>query len=150
MVHLRLPALRERPADILELAQRFTRKYAEANGLPVRPLSADAKRLVTKPLEGQRAGTREHHPPGGSPGDRSEIGAEAITTPEGESVQAAASSDPAARAVHAAEAVTRGLVGRTVADVEQDLILDTLDHCLGTAPTPRRSSASPSEPCATS
>ena len=30
-----------------------------------------------------------------------------------------------------AEAVTRGLVGRTVADVERDLILDTLDHCLG-------------------
>ena len=23
------------------------------------------------------------------------------------------------------------MVGRTVADVEQDLILDTLDHCLG-------------------
>ena len=30
-----------------------------------------------------------------------------------------------------AAAVTRGLVGRTVADVERDLILDTLDHCLG-------------------
>jgi hypothetical protein len=30
-----------------------------------------------------------------------------------------------------AEAVTSGLVGRTVADVERDLILDTLDHCLG-------------------
>ena len=27
--------------------------------------------------------------------------------------------------------MTRGLVGRTVADVERDLILDTLDHCLG-------------------
>ena len=48
VVHLRLPALRERPADILELAHHFTRKYAEANGLPVRALSADAKRLVTK------------------------------------------------------------------------------------------------------
>jgi DNA-binding NtrC family response regulator len=24
-----------------------------------------------------------------------------------------------------------GLVGRTLADVERDLILDTLDHCLG-------------------
>ncbi len=30
-----------------------------------------------------------------------------------------------------ATAVTRGLVGRTVVDVERDLILDTLDHCLG-------------------
>ena len=29
------------------------------------------------------------------------------------------------------EAKTRALVGRTVAEVERDLILDTLDHCLG-------------------
>lgn len=35
------------------------------------------------------------------------------------------------RAAQAAEAVNRSLVGRTVADVERDLILDTLDHCLG-------------------
>ena len=28
-------------------------------------------------------------------------------------------------------AATRPLVGRTVADVERDLILDTLNHCLG-------------------
>ncbi len=31
----------------------------------------------------------------------------------------------------AAETVTRALVGRTVADVERDLILETLKHCLG-------------------
>jgi DNA-binding NtrC family response regulator len=30
-----------------------------------------------------------------------------------------------------AGAATRSLVGRTVSDVERDLILDTLDHCLG-------------------
>jgi len=31
----------------------------------------------------------------------------------------------------AAEQVTRTLVGRTVAEVERDLILETLKHCLG-------------------
>ena len=36
----------------------------------------------------------------------------------------------AARAAMAG-ALTRALVGRTVAEVERDLILDTLDHCLG-------------------
>ena len=36
-----------------------------------------------------------------------------------------------ARAAQAAEAVNREMVGRTVADVERDLILQTLDHCLG-------------------
>jgi DNA-binding NtrC family response regulator len=34
-------------------------------------------------------------------------------------------------AAFAAQAVTRALVGRTVADVERDLILETLKHCLG-------------------
>ena len=42
-----------------------------------------------------------------------------------------APADPASRAVHNAEAAARALVGRTVASVERDLILDTLDHCLG-------------------
>ena len=36
-----------------------------------------------------------------------------------------------AHAALAAEQVTRSLVGRTVADVERDLILETLRHCLG-------------------
>jgi two-component system response regulator FlrC len=50
--------------------------------------------------------------------------------PEGEAL-GPAPFDPAARAARTAEAVTRALVGRTVAQVEQDLILDTLDHFLG-------------------
>ena len=57
-----------------------------------------------------------------------EIGPDALLTPEGDTLTA---EGPAARAAQAAEAVTRGLVGRTVAQVECDLILDTLDHCLG-------------------
>jgi two-component system response regulator FlrC len=132
VVHLRLPALRERPADILELAQHFAKKYAEVNGLPVRPLAMDAKRLMSKsPWKGN---VRElentiHRAVLLSSG--AEIDADALMTPEGEALQAAGSSDPVTRAAQAAEAVTRGLVGRTVADVERDLILDTLDHCLG-------------------
>ena len=35
------------------------------------------------------------------------------------------------QAAMAAEQVTRNLVGRTVAEVERDLILETLKHCLG-------------------
>ena len=39
--------------------------------------------------------------------------------------------DPVSVATEAAAVTTRSLVGRTVSDVERDLILDTLDHCLG-------------------
>ena len=47
VVNLKIPPLRDRPADILELAQHFAKKYAEANGLPVRPISAEARRVLT-------------------------------------------------------------------------------------------------------
>src|SRR4249919_3761903 len=46
VVNLKIPPLRERPADILELAQHFATMYAQANGLPQRPLSADARRQL--------------------------------------------------------------------------------------------------------
>ena len=42
-----------------------------------------------------------------------------------------ANQGPASQAAVAAEVVTRNLVGQTVAEVERDLILQTLDHCLG-------------------
>ncbi|GJE10657.1 MULTISPECIES: sigma-54-dependent transcriptional regulator FlbD [Methylobacterium] len=129
VVSLKLPPLRERPADILELAHHFARKYAAVNGVPVRPLSAEARALVLK--NPWRGNVRElentlHRAVLLASGEA--IGSDAILSPEGE---AFAAEGPAARAAQVAEAATRGLVGRTVAQVECDLILDTLDHCLG-------------------
>ena len=46
VVNLKIPPLRERPADIAELAQYFVKKYSAANGVPVRPLSAEARRAL--------------------------------------------------------------------------------------------------------
>src|SRR5215469_12314121 len=46
VVNLKLPPLRERPADVLELAQHFARIYSQGNGLPLRPLSAEARRQL--------------------------------------------------------------------------------------------------------
>ena len=51
--------------------------------------------------------------------------------PDGSGLVDASRNSLAAEAVMAANAVAQSLVGRTVADVERDLILDTLDHCLG-------------------
>jgi two-component system, response regulator FlrC len=131
VVHLRLPPLRERPADVLELANHFARRYAEANGLPARPLSIAAKRLIAgSPWRGNVRELENALHRAVLLAQGSEIGPGAILTPEGEAL-CAPSADPAARAARTAEAVTRALVGRTVADVERDLILDTLDHCLG-------------------
>ncbi|MGN6487573.1 MAG: helix-turn-helix domain-containing protein, partial [Devosia sp.] len=42
-----------------------------------------------------------------------------------------ATASVAMQAAQTAETISRTMVGRTVADVERDLILDTLDHVLG-------------------
>ena len=133
VVNLKIPPLRERPADILELAQHFVRKYSEANGIPLRPLSADARRALVvnrwpgnvRELENtiHRAVLLATGP---------EIGVDAIRAPDGARLEESGGPGPAVtHAALTAEQVTRSLVGRTVADVERDLILETLKHCLG-------------------
>jgi len=131
VVNLKLPPLRERPADVLELAQHFAKLYSQANGVALRPLSADAKRqlsLARWPGNVRELENTMHRAVLMASGD--EIGPDAILSPDGMRLDA---SKPAAvaHAAMAAEAVTRSLVGRTVADVERDLILETLKHCLG-------------------
>jgi DNA-binding NtrC family response regulator len=131
VVNLKLPPLRERPADVLELAHHFARLYSQANGVPLRPLSTDAKRqlsLARWPGNVRELENTMHRAVLMASGD--EIGPEAILSPEG--LRLDQTKPPAvAHAAFAAEAVTRSLVGRTVADVERDLILETLKHCLG-------------------
>lgn len=132
VVNLKIPPLRERPNDIIELGNHFARRYAQMNGLPPRSISHDAKRvLLANPWRGNvrelentlhRAVLLAQGP---------EIGPDAILTPEGESISRDANEAAARKVAEAAEAATRALVGRTVADVERELILDTLDHCLG-------------------
>jgi two-component system, response regulator FlrC len=60
-----------------------------------------------------------------------EIGSEAILSPDGVRLDQHKSAPAVAHAAFAAEQVSRNLVGRTVAEVERDLILETLKHCLG-------------------
>lgn len=60
-----------------------------------------------------------------------EIGVDGILSPDGMRLDQARSTGVAEQAAMAAEQVTRNLVGRTVAEVERDLILETLKHCLG-------------------
>src|SRR5215471_12064809 len=132
VVNLKIPPLRERPADILELAQHFAKKYAEANGVPLRPISADARRVLTAnrwPGNVRELENTIHRAVLMAQGD--EIGPEAILTPDGDRLDVSKTQPAVAHATFAAEQFTRALVGRTVADVERDLILETLKHCLG-------------------
>ena len=131
VVSLRLPALRERPGDILPIAEHYARRYAEANGLPRRDFSPRARALLlSHPWPGNvRELENAVHRAVLLAGEE-EIGAEAI---ELDAVEPAA---PAAEGVAAAPIARMGsgvtaLVGRRMEDVERDLILETLGHCLG-------------------
>jgi two-component system, response regulator FlrC len=134
VVNLRLPALRERPKDILALARYFAHKYAEANGVPFRPIASATERLlISHPWRGNVRELENTIHRSVLLAQGAEITPEAIRLPDGTQVSAHVNlPNTVSAAVQTASVIaTRGLVGRTVADVERDLILDTLDHCLG-------------------
>ena len=133
VVNLRLPPLRERPGDILPMAEFFIRKYAAANGLPPRILSAEARRRLLGhrwPGNVRELENAMHRAVLLASGDIIEEGA--VRLPDG---QPLGPSDAGARAAQVAattaEAISRSFVGQTVAAMEQQLIIDTLEHCFG-------------------
>src|ERR1700733_2008080 len=102
------------------------------NGVIARPLSHEARRTLT--LNYWPGNVRElentmHRAVLMASGE--EIGPEAILTPDGTRIDQQKNAPAVAHAAFAAEQVSRGLVGHTVAEVERDLILQTLRHCLG-------------------
>lgn len=117
VVNLHLPPLRERPADIVMLAGRFAARYTAINALPHRPLGATAIALLK--AHHWRGNVRElencmHRAVLLTTGD--EIGADDLmlqsSAPDGTGTD-------------------QRLVGRTVAEVERDLILKTLRYTMG-------------------
>ena len=149
VVNLKLPPLRERPGDVTALAEHFVKKYAAANGVPERKISDEARRR----LLGHRwsGNVRElenamHRAVLLATGPEIEEGA--LRLPDGqllgEGAAAQSARAPAANggyggqhaavasaAAYAADAATRAFVGQTVAQIEQQLILETLGHCFG-------------------
>jgi DNA-binding NtrC family response regulator len=122
VVNLHVPPLRGRPADILALADHFVKKYAALNGAPERPLSDEARAAIAAapwPGNVRELENAMHRAVLLAAGPI--IGREAIRLPDGGDIR---------RAAAAADAPD-SFVGRTVAEVEQALILHTLDHCLG-------------------
>ncbi|MBE7638575.1 AAA domain-containing protein [Sneathiella sp. P13V-1] len=142
VVTLKIPPLRSRPSDIITLTDHFIGKYSEMNALPLRKISEAAlEKLKRNRWQGN---VRElentiHRAVLLASGD--DIGPEAILMPDGSAIPetattavqtAATAAMPGSAAPQSApEASSGGMVGRTVADVEKDLILNTLEHCLG-------------------
>jgi DNA-binding NtrC family response regulator len=130
VVNLRIPALRERKDDLAALAAFFIEKYAKANGRPARKLSKDGLTQVLAhawPGNVRELENAMHRAVLLANGE--DVGPDAIRAPDGAPV--GSRNDGFGAAIEAGQAAARALVGRTVSDVEQDLILETLTHCLG-------------------
>jgi DNA-binding NtrC family response regulator len=132
VLNLRVPPLRERRADLEALCHHFVDRYSEANGVEVRPIAEKAMQaLLSHPWPGN---VRElentlHRAVVLATGD--EIDTDAIMLQNGESLSPAQNEIGTGAIAAAASAAGVPLVGKTVAEVERDLIIDTLDHCLG-------------------
>ena len=138
VIDLRLPPLRERPLDIPLLIEHFTDKYAEANGVERLPIGKEAMQALQQHV--WRGNVRElentmHRAILLASG--TEIGTDAIVLSTVDAPMASAAATAAATVIEGAAAAgapgaeTSGLVGKTVAEVERELIIDTLQHCLG-------------------
>ena len=134
VVGLHIPPLRERPGDIPVLAAHFARRFADANGMPRRELSPQALALLAL------------HPWPGNVRELENTLHRAVLLATGPAIDAAAieltalPSAPRTVTVPGSDAPAMplppgagvaALIGRRVEEVERDLILETLTHCLG-------------------
>lgn len=119
VVSLRIPPLRERPGDIVALADHFARHYAGVNGVAYRPLSHEAVLRLTS------------HTWRGNVRELENAMHRAVLLAEGNEIGIAAIElgPPAARLPGAGGIAS--LVGRRMEEVERDLIIETLGHTLG-------------------
>jgi DNA-binding NtrC family response regulator len=119
VVGLRLPPLRERPGDISILANHYARHYAGVNGIPQRPIARDAMaRLAAQPWRGN---VRELE----------NIVHRAVLLAQGPEIGPADFELTASATAPQTNAPVSSLVGRSMEDVERQLIIETLSHTLG-------------------
>ncbi|MDP5370580.1 MAG: sigma-54 dependent transcriptional regulator, partial [Pseudomonadota bacterium] len=139
VVNLHIPQLKARQLDIIPLAEHFIAKYCGQNHLPLKKMSERSQDLMTK--HSWRGNVRELE----NVMHRAVLLSQDIIEPEDifgpnlENLDAAEFANGAANANSSndinnnasGDSGSQIYIGRTVADMERDLIIGTLDHCLG-------------------
>ena len=153
VVNIQLPPLRERPKDVVTLGQFFADKYADANGVAKKKLSSEAAaklqnygwrgnirelentmhRAILMSMEDELEADAIHLADGEMSGGKPvEAGRNA---PDPAGVGGAGNSEKKSEDSNVTNLQNPGaveaLVGRKIADVERDMIINTLEHTLG-------------------
>jgi DNA-binding NtrC family response regulator len=126
VINLEMPSLRTRPLDIAFLASHFIEKYAKVNGVPIRPLSEET--LKQMQLHSWPGNVRELE----NTMHRAVLMATGLEiTPEVVFPKGIKSLHPQSTDHDPIVLPQTSFVGQTVAKVEKNLIIGTLEHCLG-------------------
>lgn len=133
VINIHIPSLRDRPDDILPIAEHYVQKYSRSNDIPARKMTQAAEdKLLHYDWQGNVRELENVIHRAVLVASGKYIEEEAVVLPN--QLMAAAvnqQSEQAAAVSMASRAAKNNIVGRTVASVERELILETLDHCLG-------------------
>jgi len=138
VINIHMPKLADRLDDIVPLSSHFIEKYSKANGMPTRRFTDAAVKKMKAYLWPGNVRELEnicHRAVLMAKGDVIDDAAillpvaSIVSSNDREKLQ----STPSANSANKPAAVQRpnDMVGRTVASVEKELILDTLNYCLG-------------------
>lgn len=123
VVNLCLPALRERPKDIEALATYFVKKFVKLNHLNEMELSPAAIQALIR------------HPWSGNVRELQNVIHRAVLLTQSSKIEVSDlfdSGTEAAKTMDITSTLDRQLlIGNTIASMEKELILGTLDHCAG-------------------
>lgn len=125
VINIELPPLRQRKKDIAAFAELFIQKYCQANGFAVKTLSPNALSKL-----------ESYHWPGNARELENTIH-RAVLISQGNEIEdnhiflTHAPSNDNETAENTLSDSTDQLIGSSVAEVEKQLILKTLDHCIG-------------------
>ncbi|MDC0073223.1 sigma-54 dependent transcriptional regulator [Alphaproteobacteria bacterium] len=134
VLNIQIPSLKERKEDIELLCFHFIEKYSKANGIEKKEIASEALYELKKynwPGNVRELENTMHRAV--VLATNKKIGVDDILLQNYDSMSPAISSDKNnnLKEDHNTSESSDQLVGRTVAEVERSLIIDTLDHCLG-------------------
>ena len=131
VVALTIPPLRDRLSDIPKLAEYFAKRYADDNGVDYRPFSREARdKLMSYSWPGnvRELENTVHRSVLLSQGQYLDAGSILLDPKQFLQQETPAEATPVEANT---DSPNNGLVGRTVDDVERELILNTLDQYTG-------------------